>query len=269
MTPSPSVRERAGVRVVSSSRIVRAKFRAVTLAGTLSPFALAAATLVMAIGSACQASVGIGMALVAAPVLALVEPRFIPGPMLLAGVLLAGATAYRDRGSVNARGLGISFVGLAGGTLIGAFLLKALSGPMLSKVFGLVIMTAVAVSALAPPIEASSLTLFLGGGAAGIMGTMVGIHGPPIALVFQHAPPAVARAMIGAFSVCAYVGAVLALVAVGLFGPYELSLAAILLPGVAAGLLAAPLLAGRIDRRRLRAAILLISASSGAILLLR
>ena len=240
-----------------------------TFAGTLSPVALAAATLIMAIGSACQASVGIGMALVAAPVLALIEPRFIPGPMLLAGVVLAWTTAYRERGSLDTRGLGISFIGLAGGTVIGALLLKVLSGPMLSKVFGLVIMTAVAVSVLAPPIEASRLALLLGGGAAGVMGTMVGIHGPPIALVFQHAPPAVARAMIGAFSVCAYVGTVLALVAVGLFGQYELSLAAVLLPGVTAGLLAAPFVAERIDRRRLQVAILLVSATSGAILLLR
>src|SRR5436309_3178286 len=97
------------------------------------------------------------MALFVAPLLALIEPRFIPGPMLLAGVILAGTTAYRERGSVDARGLGV--------------------------------LIAVALSVLGLRIEASFLSLVLGGGAAGVMGTMVGIHGPPIALVFQHARP--------------------------------------------------------------------------------
>jgi uncharacterized membrane protein YfcA len=108
----------------------------------VSPFAFVAAMLIMTIGSACQASVGIGMALLVAPLLALIEPRFIPGPMLLAGAILAGTTAYRERGSVDARGLGVSLVGLAGGTVIGALMLKLASGPTLPKVFGILVLIA-------------------------------------------------------------------------------------------------------------------------------
>ena len=64
-------------------------------------------------------------------------------------------------------------------------------------------------------------------------------------------------------------GTVVTPAAVGLFGRPELALAAMLLPGVAAGLLVAPFITERIDQRHLRNAILLISASSGVILLLR
>jgi hypothetical protein len=64
------------------------------------------------------------------------------------------------------------------------------------------------------------------------MGAMVGIHGPPISLVFQNTEPRVARAMLGAFFAVAYLGAVAALAAFGLFIPH-LVRAAILLPGVA------------------------------------
>ncbi len=78
----------------------------------VSPLVFITAVVIMGIGSACQASVGIGLALFVSPLLALLEPRFIPGPMLLAGVLLAGATAYRERGVLEARSLGISLVGL-------------------------------------------------------------------------------------------------------------------------------------------------------------
>jgi uncharacterized membrane protein YfcA len=107
------------------------------------------------------------------------------------------------------------------------------------------------------------------GGAAGMMGAMVGIHGPPISLVFQNTEPRVARAMLGAFFSIAYLGAVAALAGFGLFGIPHLVRAGILLPGVAIGLVVAPLLAGHIDRKRLRIIILGIAAISGLTLLLR
>jgi hypothetical protein len=94
--------------------------------------------------------------------------------------------------------------------------------------FGILVLLAVPLRVLGLRIEASFLSLVLGGGVAGVMGTMVGIHG-----------------------------------AVGLFGRPELSLAAMLLPGVVAGLRVTPFIAERIDRRRLRYGILLISAGRG------
>jgi uncharacterized membrane protein YfcA len=102
-----------------------------------------------------------------------------------------------------------------------------------------------------------------------MMGTMVGIHGPPMALVLQHARPEQTRAMLGAFFFVAYVGSVVALAAIGLFGVLHLQLAAALLPGVVAGLCVAPLLAGFLNPVRLRLAILSVSASSAVFLLLR
>jgi hypothetical protein len=138
-------------------------------------------------------------------------------------VILAGTTAYRERGSVDARGLGVSLVGLAGGTVIGALILKVAPGPTLPKVFGILALIAVALSVLGFHIKASFLSLVLGGGAAGVMGTMVGIHGPPIALVFQHVRLDIARSMPSAFFGFACMGTVVALAAVGLFGWPELS----------------------------------------------
>ena len=101
------------------------------------------------------------------------------------------------------------------------------------------------------------------------MGAMVGIHGPPISLVFQNSEPRVARAMLGAFFALAYLGAVAALTVFGLFGTAQLMRAAILLPGVAIGLAVAPLFARHVDGRRLRLLILAIAAASALALLLR
>src|SRR5271168_4249477 len=71
----------------------------------LEPLNIAIAVAVMAIGSALQASVGIGLALLVVPLLALVDQSFIPGPMLLAGVMLASLTAYRERTAIDVAAL--------------------------------------------------------------------------------------------------------------------------------------------------------------------
>ncbi|MGE3541572.1 MAG: TSUP family transporter [Candidatus Tectimicrobiota bacterium] len=230
---------------------------------------LIAANLIMALASMLQASVGIGLALLAVPLLVLINPHFVPGPLLLAGSVLACASAYRERQALDPSSLGLAVLGLALGTVVGAGALRALSSAPLSKVFALLILCAVALSLAGWRIPPSRAALFTGGSAAGVMGTMVGIHGPPIALVVQYAPPAQARAMLGAFFCVAYIGSVAALAMFGLFGAFHLQLAMLLLPGVVTGLSVAPLLTGYLHPRRLRLAILLISASSAVVLLLR
>jgi uncharacterized protein len=221
---------------------------------------------VMALGSAFQAGLGIGLALFVVPVLALVEPAYVPGPMLLAGTMLTIVTAYQERDAIDRRGLAISLLGLAAGTIAGAVALRLASGPEVARVFGALVLAAVIVSALGPQVATSARSLLLGGGAAGIMGTMVGIHGPPISLVFQNAEPRVARAMLGAFFTIAYLGSVAALASFGLFGVAELGRAVVLLPGVAIGLALAPLTRRFVDRDLLRLGILGVAAVSGILL---
>ena len=228
-----------------------------------------AAVAIMALGSAFQAAVGIGLALFVVPVVALIDPTYVPGPMLLAGTVLAAMTAWRERHALDRVGLLLSLAGLLIGTVVGALALKALQGPAPPKVFGGLILLAVVLSIVGLPLKATGMSLSIAGGAAGIMGTMAGIHGPAIALVFQNAKPAIARAMLGAFFTVAYLVSVAALGAVGLFGWTEVARTAILLPGVGMGLFAAPYIAPFIDPNRLKWAILAVSTVSAVTLLAR
>jgi uncharacterized membrane protein YfcA len=227
------------------------------------------AILVMALGSAVQAAVGIGMALVVVPILALIDTQFIPGPMLFAGIALAAATAYRDRVAVDRVTLNLSFVGLGIGTVVGAVALKVISGPYLPKVFGGLILLAVVISIAGSKLSPTPRILLAGSTASGIMGTMVGIHGPAMALVFQNAEPLQARAILGALFTIAYAISVASLAVVGLFGTQEVMLGLALLPGVVIGYLAAPAISQFVDRAVLRVAILTISSISAVSLLFR
>jgi uncharacterized membrane protein YfcA len=235
----------------------------------LSTTMLVLASLVMAIGAALQAAVGLGLALFAVPLLALIDVRLIPGPMLLASVALAVIMAHRERSAIDRRELILSLIGLGIGTAVGACCLSLVAPASLTRLFALMILVAVLVSLLAKEVRISPGALLAGGGAAGIMGTMVGIHGPPIALVFQNAEPAQARAMLGAFFAVGYTMSVVALAAVGQFGRQELALGVLLLPGVGIGYATAPFLARFLDRRRLRIAILTIAGASAVVLLVR
>lgn len=235
----------------------------------LSLGALVAANVVMSIGCALQASIGMGLALLAVPLLALLSPQLVPGPMLLAGSLLAVACAYRERHAVEASAFAVCMVGLIAGTVFGAMALAGMAGAHLETLFAILVLGAVAVSVLRFRLRPTRWALLAGSTAAGLMGTMVGIHGPPIALALQNAHPEHARAMLGAFFFVAFLASVAALAAAGLFGMQQLRLAACLLPGVAAGLFLAPPLARLISPARMRAAILAGSCASALLLLLR
>lgn len=230
---------------------------------------LIAANLVMAIAATLQASIGIGLALLAVPLLALLDPQLVPGPMLLAGSVLALSSAIRERRAVNAALMGWALLGLLLGTLIAVFALSRIDTTDLSRVFAVLILLAVAISIASPRIPATNLTLLAGSGFSGLMGTMAGIHGPAVALVLQNARPEQARAMMGALFFIAYLGSVAALANIGLFGLLHLKLSAALLPGVLAGIAIAPRIARFVSPSRLRAAILAISFMSALLLLLR
>jgi uncharacterized membrane protein YfcA len=102
--------------------------------------------LVMAIGAALQAAVGLGMALFVVPLLALIDVRLIPGPVLLASVALAVMMAYRGRATINRRELTLSLDGLCMGTAVGAWGLSLVAPASLTKLFALLILVAVLVS---------------------------------------------------------------------------------------------------------------------------
>jgi len=231
--------------------------------------ALAGELAIVAAASALQAATGMGMALLAAPLLALIDPSLVPGPMLCTVVVLSIAVAWRERHAVSGQVVGLGLAGLLLGAAIGAGILRLLFGLDLAPVFAVLILAMVAVSVSGVRIDASRPALLLGGAASGVVGTMFGVHGPPIALVLQHERPERMRATLCAFFAVGCTLSLLALAAIGAFGAVQIGQALRLVPAVAVGLLVAPFISRRIDRQRARVAVLVISTLSALALLLR
>lgn len=231
------------------------------------PFATAVA--IIAAASALQAATGMGMALLAAPLLVLVNPAFVPGPMLCCVVALSVAVAWRERLAIDPRVLRLSLLGLLFGCGVGAIILLILNQTHLRFVFAILILAMVLLSFSGLQLRASRVALLIGGTASGVVGTMFGVHGPPIALVLQHEPPNRLRATLCAFFAAGCTVSLFALAGIGAFDTAGLGLGLALLPGVAIGFALAPPLARRIDQRRARIAVLVISGLSALALLLR
>lgn len=224
---------------------------------------------IVAAGAALQAATGMGMALLAAPLLVLIDPSFVPGPTLCTVIALSAAVAWRDRGGIDRGILATSLLGLAVGCLVGAAALAILIGFDLARIFAVLILFVVLLSLTGLQLRTSRPILLAGGAASGVLGTMFGVHGPPIALVLQHEAPDRLRATLCAFFTVGGSVSLAALATAGLFPATQLVRGFELLPGVVVGLAIAPLLARRLDRRRTRHCVLAISALSAVALLFR
>jgi uncharacterized membrane protein YfcA len=235
----------------------------------LSPAHLLLAIGIMTVGAALQSAVGMGLGLFVVPLLALLDQRFVPGPLQVGALLLAAGMTRREWAALDWSVLRIALVGLLAGTALGALALTLVDAAVLPRLFGAMILLAVILSVTAPALRPNGPAMFAGGSVAGVMGAMAGIHGPIIALLLQHEQPRRLRALLSAFFAVGYLTALVALAGAGLFGIDELLLGLLLVPGAALGYLAGPHLARRLDQRRLRRAILLISTASAIGLLLR
>jgi len=135
--------------------------------------------------------------------------------------------------------------------------------------FGALVLFAVALSASGLHVRPTTWTLLSAGALSGFMGTTSNTGGPPIALLYQNAPGARLRSTLSGYFALGTTISLLALAAVARFGRDELWSALALLPGVLIGFVLSTRTLPLLDRGYTRAAVLTVSAVSGAIVILR
>lgn len=190
---------------------------------------------IMGIAAAVQGSFGMGLGLLGAPALALIDVAYVPGPLLANGLVMMLMMARRERAHIDLAGIRTAMVGLVPGTVLGALALRAAPPQWLGVGLGVLILAGVLMSVVGPRLEATKGTLASAGFLAGFMGTTTGVGGPPLALIYQHAPGAAFRATMAGFFLTAVILALISLGAAGQFGPDEIKIALVLLPGLFVG----------------------------------
>jgi uncharacterized membrane protein YfcA len=232
------------------------------------PRFLACAAAVFA-GACVQGVGGLGLALVAAPIMALAYPQLVPGPILLVAGSFALLTVLRERGHVDFRAAGLMIGGRIGGSVLAGLIIGLLPRETFGLLFAAVILLAVLLSALGWRVQATMPALVAGGIGSGLMGTITSVGGPPLGIVMQRAEPARLRATIG---LCLLVGAffsIIVLALAGRFGLREAEMGLLLLAPTFVGFMVSSPLRRFVSAAGMRRLVLGVSAASALMLLLR
>ena len=230
---------------------------------------LLAITAIMVLATLIQMSIGIGLSLCMMPLLALVSPSLVPGPAALAAFAVMIAMVLGKTRLVVPSDIGWGSGGLLVGTAIGVAALFQIDPASLPRVFGVLILVAVALSLSGLRLSARPRDIAGASVLSGIMGGMSGIHGPLIGLVYARESPARVRATLGLYWMVAYALLIVMHVGSGRLAAVDLARALVLLPGIGIGVLLAPQVAARVDGRRMRIGLYVIAVVSALALLAR
>lgn len=226
---------------------------------------LAGCIAIVVVGAVVQGSIGFGINLMVAPVMAVLAPGSVPGAMVLLSLPLTITMLVREHHAVDWFGARWILTGRIPGTLLGLLVVALVSDALLATVVGCVIVAAVVLSALHPGIPVSRHAALGAGFGAGTMGTAAAVDGPPLALLYQHQPPHTVRATL---AVCFVVGTLMSATALGLAGDLtleQLTFTLVLLPGLLLGLGISHFVAPRVHPKVLRPAVLVFAGAAGIV----
>jgi hypothetical protein len=224
---------------------------------------------VVAFGSFVQGTAGFGLALLVGPMLVMIDPVFLPGPVVLIVGLLTVLMAFRESKSVNRRNVQKTVLGYVLGTAGALALLASLPPRETALLLGGLILAAVGGSVAGIRVEPTRRVLFSAGIMGGFMGTISGVGLPPVAIALQNESGPGLRGTLAWVGILYISMAVIGLAWLGRLGVRELQLGLCLSPGVFAGYLLAGRATRFVDRGLLRPAVFLLSAVSAVALIVR
>jgi uncharacterized membrane protein YfcA len=235
----------------------------------LNPWIALLCVAIVFLGSALQASIGVGLGLLAAPTLSLIDPAFIPGAIVVCVVPLTVGMTVREHRHIDRSGLVPAVIGRFTGVVIGAWLVARMGQGGIAVVVGLSVLLAVVGSLTGLRFMPSRRNLYVAGTASGFSGTVAGVGGPPMALTYQHSDPRTLRATLATFNMIGSAFTIPSLLIAGVIGRRELQLALLLVPGVLLGLWIGQFTIARLPPERVRPFVLIVCAASAVVLLAR
>ncbi|MEI8616253.1 sulfite exporter TauE/SafE family protein [Shewanella sp. PP-He15 brown] len=232
----------------------------------IDPQTLALASLVVFLGALTQSLIGFGLAVVASPLLYIVDPDLVPGPVIAMGFTIALLTLFRERGHLEFNGLQYALLGRVPGGFIGASLLLFAPQPILGLSIAAIVAVAVILSLYKFSLPVNKKTLFGAGVVSGIFGNIAAIGGPPMAILLSGKDASQFRAALSAFFIFSSTIAMVILAITGLLELKHLWLSLMLLPSVLLGYLVAGRLVGSVDKDKTKMATLVLCSISALVL---
>jgi uncharacterized protein len=221
------------------------------------------------IGAYVQAVIGLGIGLVTAPVVALLDPSLVPVLPLWLALLIAGLNLADEHEHVDWRSTAWAVPARVPGTFVGAWLVASFTEQQIGLVLALMVLVAVVLTVHTVTVPLNPGSLATAGFLAGATGTATSIGGPPMALLYQRERPEVVRATLSVFF---FVGVMLSLAGLAISGSLDRSaslIALALAPTVLVGYIAGRWSRGSVDGEVFRVAVLVVCTVSALALLIR
>lgn len=196
-----------------------------------------------------QGSIGFGLGMLAAPLIALIRPDLLPALILLLAFGMSLAMWGRDRGAVEWSVVGWSLLGRVPGSALGASAVAMLPVAGLKVVLASAVILGTLSSLIGWKPGYGPRNSVTAGAVGGFLGTSTAIGGPPLSLIMRSMPVERVR---GTLAVCFVIGSAISLSLLGFAGALgweHVRAALIFAPVVAAGFLTSGLVNRFLDRK--------------------
>ncbi len=225
----------------------------------MSGWGIALVVIATTVGAYVQGSVGFGHNLIAAPAMAFVDERLVPGPAILGATLLTALMLVRDRDGVHLGEVRTALIGRVPATVLAAVTIAYLPERGLAILFAVLVLGAVGMSASGVHLRPTPRRLLAAGALSGFMATTTSIGGPPMAMLYANEDGRRMRGTLAGFFLVGSFLSIAALIVTGTFDGESLRLSAIQVPGIVVGFTASAGGARRLDAGHTRVAVLAVS----------
>ncbi|SHI04876.1 sulfite exporter TauE/SafE family protein [Ferrimonas marina] len=226
--------------------------------------------LVVCLGALVQSAIGFGLAVVVTPLLYLIDPSWVPGPIIMMGLLVSLFTLARTGFTLQMGILKPALLGRLPGGVLGTWLLLVASVHWLGLAIGAIVLMAVWLTHHKVSLALTGRNLFGAGVISGVFAAISAMGGPPLALLLNNNQSAAAmRNTLAGFFVFSAALSLLLLLLAGAFGWDDFFKGLWLIPPVFIGFVLGDRLVQHVNPDRLKQATLLLCASAGGLLILR
>ncbi|WP_394130231.1 TSUP family transporter [Shewanella maritima] len=235
----------------------------------IDPMTFLLASVIIFAGALTQSLIGFGLAVVASPLLYIVDPALVPVPVIVMGFSISLLNLLRDRGQLEFHGLQYALIGRVPGGFLGAGLLLFAPQAVLGLIIAGIVFLAILLSIYRIQAPVNKISLFIAGIVSGIFGNIAAIGGPPLAILLAGKDPAKFRAALSAFFVFSSLIALAILFSLGLVEIAQLQISIMLLPAVVLGYKVAGKWVHTIDKDITRKLTFILCGTSASILALK
>ena len=236
---------------------------------TVDVWELVAGVAVWVVATTLSGALGFGGGVVGIPFLVLINPEFVPVPLLLQGVVFTSAVTWRERRAIDLPALKWATIGLLPGVALGTWTLTSVSKDVLGLLIGLFLLTVISLQATGSRVNQNQMTLSLGGAIGGFTGVTAAIPLVPLALVMSQYQGPRFRSTLNGWGMTMAIFSVITLAFANEIDRSDLAVAAVLTSGAVVGIVLSGPLRHVVDRRGVAQAVYAVGALGAVALLAR